>query len=92
MCVFPDSEDRQRPIYRYRNQRKEQPESRDRLDLVDRTPEGVNKYARRQSEVDSETARAYCHLVSREMERALGDLMTDVTEECVDRRGDARQV
>ena len=58
VVIFPDAEDGKRPVDGYGHEREEEPKSRDRLDLVDISPEWVNCKAGEQAEIDSETPRA----------------------------------
>ena len=85
MRVFPNSKDRQRPIDGDRNQRKKQPESRYRLCLVDRAPYGIYQDSRKESEIEAKATRANRHLMPGNVDRSVRDLMTDVTEERIDR-------
>ena len=41
--IFPDAENGQRPVDADRNEREKQPESRQRLDLIDPAPERIDR-------------------------------------------------
>lgn len=85
MCVFPKAEHRQRPVDPDRDERREKPCPRQRLDIIDPSPQGICQQARKESEINPETTRAHRKLMLHQMHRPVGHLMADVAEEGIER-------
>src|SRR4051812_21021736 len=59
MCVFPNTKDSERPIDGYGQEREKKPNFRQRLDLIDLTPERIDRKSRNEAKINAKAPSAH---------------------------------
>jgi len=85
MSICPNVEKSERPVNSHRNHRQEKPETRKRVGFLDTAHQRINYQPEKQPEINAETPRTNRESVFVQMNRAVGNLMTDEPEKLVNR-------